>query len=133
MYTDKCMAIKNSSSDTARGICFLQTDDTVYVCNQVFASVERKVRHRVDSKISVHLKKGKSNKSNGSTLKQNVNFHTAWQSDHIQKLSILDPKAFTKSKFIAECAQGAYIAAVCRTDLKHGLTRFAQYKNPTDV
>lgn len=67
MYIKKCMAIKNNSPDTAKSICCLQTQNTAFVCNQAFANMEKKMRHRFDSKPVVRLKNDKSIRFNGTT------------------------------------------------------------------
>lgn len=38
------------------------------------------------------------------------------QSDHVQKLTSLNPSALTKKQFVTERARGAYISVLCRPD-----------------
>lgn len=132
MYTKKCMVINEINSDGARGICYLQTDDSIYMCNETFIYKDAIAKTKFASNPTTRLELENTLKFNGAILLYDDKFITISQSHHIQNFTEHNTKTFTTQQFITERARGAYIAAVCISDVTYGFSRLAQFLNPIE-
>lgn len=98
IYTEKCMAIKETNPEAAKGICCLQIDDKIYVGNKKLMDKERKVKNKLASDPTKHLEQGKGLKFNRAHLGKNGDVLIVSQPAQIQKLSTLDMKTFTQQQ-----------------------------------
>lgn len=108
----------------------LQTDDTVYACNEQFSRLEEQMGRVSDTKPARLLSDGDKIKLNGAIISQYTLTLSLTQPDHINKLKELDVNNVTTPDFVVERARGAYTAAICRPDAIYAFNIASQTTDP---
>ncbi|KAI0998841.1 hypothetical protein K3495_g9356 [Podosphaera aphanis] len=134
-HTDK-LSLSQSSSNPCLlynndAIVALQTDDTLFACNEQFRQKEQQELEttKFSAKPTIKLTANTPINFNGASLTLTTNGITVTQSSHCQKLSMV-PQNDAKS-YIIQRARGAYISSVCQPQAAFDLSQAAQVSQPT--
>jgi hypothetical protein len=119
--------------DSIYAIIGLQTDDTLLTYNIVFKDKEQEELKKAQfpAKPLQKLAINSPLKFNGMTLtKSPEGSITISQSFHTKKITLVNTDNPTREQYIAQRAQGAYIATVCHPQVAFGLSYAAQSTDP---
>ena len=129
---DPCLLI--TTTQDAFGIVGMQTDDTLILGNQAFATLENK--ELSDAKIAAKPAEALSDDHhlifNGCILKRDGQSIILVQKGQNTKLRLIDPEAADKqSQYREQRARGAYVATICQPEASFDLSVAAQHQDPT--
>jgi hypothetical protein len=120
------------------GLAGLQTDDTIFLADEEFATREETELQRAKllAKPREKLAQDCPIKFNGGIIKLTSDgIITLTQERHCSKIGMVnigDDKAVRKDQYIAQRARGAYIATVCQPEAAFDLSFAAQVVNPKE-
>ena len=135
---DPCLLYSSSSF----GIVGMQTDDTLILADNDFASTEEDAIRsaKIMTKDREHLTSAHSLKFNGAQIKLDSNEIVLTKESHVGGIlpvtdhvadstssrGITRKKLSPKEQYLAQRARGAYIASVCQPEASFDLSRAAQ-------
>lgn len=129
-YTKKFLAKSSQSHGVPRSVACLRTYDTMYMCKKAFSDTKEQTSKNFNCKEAKLVKNYTSLKFNGAIISQDNRNYTIAQAEHIKKLNTLGISNASAADFVAERALGAYIAAVCRSDVTYGFSAASQITIP---
>ena len=141
---DPCLLYRNSNGGTnpgqsTFGIVGLQTDDTLFLANQSFASEEQEElrKARFMAKEREMLSPSTPIKFNGGLITQEPNGDILLtQKRQCEKIttvkSSISGNISPKEQYIAQRARGAYIASTCQPEASFDLSFAAQITDPME-
>ena len=112
-------------------ITCLQTDDSLFLANEEFESLEEEKSSTFERKPILKLAESVPLKFNGSIVSKTCSGIT--MSAAVSEKSLLKPIQVDPvdiDGYVAQRARGAYIASMCRPDLAYGFSSAAQYSKP---
>jgi hypothetical protein len=141
---DPCLLWHNQESF---GLVGLQTDDTLFLADQSFATAEQKQLEKAGflAKDREHLAVDQPIKFNGCTIRLTEQGNvTITQENQCNNLNLVDLKPTsttssrgvirnalsTKEQYVAQRARGAYIASMCQPEASFDLSFAAQVTSP---
>jgi len=130
---DPCLLYtKDTNFDSAFGIVGLQTDDTLLLANEHFATREQEELEKAGfiAKDREILSPSTPIRFNGGLITQDQDGITLTQKKQCEKLSTVQGTGPMKEQYIAQRARGAYIASMCQPEASFDLSFAAQITNP---
>lgn len=132
---DLCLLVTNGGPDTF-AIVALQTDDTLAVCTEGFATAEDTAltEAKFRAKPKTALAKGKPLEFNGNTVTMMDDAIMLTQKGQGRKIEAIDLTAADRAqKYMEQRARGAYIASICQPEASFDLSAAAQVHHPEDA
>ena len=129
-----CLLVTNKAE--LFGIVGMQTDDTLFLGNKAFATLEND--ELAKAKLLAKLVEVLSTETplifNGGRLISDGNNITLVQKDQGDRIKLINPKSESfKQAYVEQRACGAYIATICQPEAAFDLSVAAQHQEPTHL
>ena len=132
---DPCLLVTDGRRETF-AIVALQTDDTLAVCTDRFATAEDTAltEAKFRAKPKTALAEGKPLEFNGNTVTMMEDTIMLTQKGQGRKIEAIDLAAADRAqKYMEQRARGAYIASICQPEASFDLSAAAQVQQPMDT
>lgn len=129
LYIANGVSYFRQSSSLLLGFISLQADNTAYVGNQPFIAIESSVSKRLDTEKQKFVTEQYGVTFSEAEIRLANREYLISQADQTFQLSTVNGDLVDKAKFVAQRAQIAYIAAICRLDRSFGFAQASQIIN----
>ncbi|KAI1005358.1 hypothetical protein K3495_g2857 [Podosphaera aphanis] len=132
---DFCLLISKPTRKTNNGFCIvgIQTNDTLILADETFASQEEVQRQKANIKAKPveHLSSTDPIDLNGSHISvEKDGIISLTQQKHCKEIKLINHNDYIKTQYISQRALGAYIATFYQPEASFDLSQAAQTVNP---